>query len=190
MTKRRIAGAGLGLILLVLAGLALLDGPDLTMNANSVTEGVPRIHQGDTVTIGSMFSCLDDAGSVTITDIAPVGATGLTVTGWAIRPNPFWQRPPSTRPGDDPMMVGAERRTLASLRFPASRVVDVQCGRNGEGFEFAVEVRKTADGPAGASGWTVTYTSGGRTKQIEFPHAVRLCTEKKAWARSCEALQV
>lgn len=30
--------------------------------ANSVTEGAARIQRGDTVTIGSMVSCLDKAG--------------------------------------------------------------------------------------------------------------------------------
>jgi hypothetical protein len=87
-------------------------------------------------------------------------------------------------------MIGVARTPLARLRFPASRVVDVECGRNGEGFEFAVEVQKTIDGAAGASGWVVTYTSEGDTKQIEFPLAVRLCDEDKAWSRSCQALQV
>ena len=190
VTKKVSVGISLGLVLLVFAGWGLQNGPALTMNANSVTEGMPGIHRGDTVTIGSMFSCLDEPGSVTVTDISPVAATGLTVTGWAIRPNPYWKRPPSTRPGDDAMMIGVARRTLAKLQFPTSRVVDVQCGKNGEGFEFAVEVQKTTDGPAGASGWVVTYTSDGDTKQIEFPLAVRLCREDKAWAKSCEALKV
>lgn len=180
-------GIGIGLVLLVLAGWSLQGGPALTMNANNVTQGVPRIQRGDTVTIGSMFSCLDQPGSVTVTDISPVGATGMRVTGWALRPNPYRQRPPSTRPGDDVTMIGVARRTLTRLQFPTSRVVDVQCGENGEGFELAVEVQKTTHGAAGASGWLVTYTSDGEPEQIEFPLAVRLCRQDKAWAKSCQA---
>jgi hypothetical protein len=61
-------------------------------------EGTARVHQGDTVTIGSMFACLDKPGSVTITNIAPVGGVGLKVTGWGIRPNPFWKEPSPAPP--------------------------------------------------------------------------------------------
>jgi hypothetical protein len=193
VTKKVTAVIGLGLLLLLLlvpSRWGLKDGPDLTMTANSVTQGIPRIQEGDTVTIGSMFSCLDEPGSVTVTDISAVGATGLTVTGWAIRPNPYWKRPQSIRPGDDASMIGAARRTLTKLQFPTSPVVDVECGKNGEGFEFAVEVLKTTDGAAGASGWVITYTSDGDTKQIEFPLATRLCKEDKAWAKACQALKV
>lgn len=45
------------------------------------------------MTIGSMFACLDKPGSVTVTGIRPVNAIGLRVTGFAIRPNPFWKAP-------------------------------------------------------------------------------------------------
>lgn len=190
MTKKVSAGFGLGLGLLILAGCGFQDGPALVSpNANSVTESAPRIHRGDTVTIGSMFGCLDKSGSVTVTDISPVGGTGLEVTGWAVRPNPFWKPTPSGPPLADGQMIGVARTTLARLQFPTSRVVDVQCGSNGEGFEFAVEVQKTTNGEAGASGWVVTYTSGGDTKKLGFSLAIRLCNEE-GWAKSCQALKV
>jgi hypothetical protein len=102
-----------------------------------------------------MFSCLDEAGSVTITDISPVGRT-----------------------------------TLARLDFPADREVDVECGKRGEGVEFAVEVQKTTRGAAGATGCRVSCTSSGAARSLVFPVAVRLCNEDKASAKRCRALKV
>lgn len=155
---------------------------------NHVTEGAPRIHRGDTVTIGSMVACLDAPGSVTVTGIRPVHGTGLRVTGFAIRPNPFWKAPPVQPPVGG--QIGVERMTLAELLFPTARTIDVQCGKHGEAYEFAVQVLKTTNGEAGASGWVATYESGGTTEQLRFYLAVRLCNEDKAWSRTCEALKV
>jgi hypothetical protein len=154
-------------------------------------EGAAGIHRGDTVTIGSMFACLDKKGSVTVTGIAPVNGTGMKVTGWAIRPNPFWKKPDPAPPVGG--QIGVERMTLAKLLFPTSKVVDAQCknpARDGIGYEFAVQVRKTSNGEAGASGWVVTYTSGGKVKRVGYPIAVRLCNEKSADAKACRNLKV
>lgn len=190
MTLKLAAGPGLGLLLFILLGPGVRNGPVLmSPGVNGVTDGEPRIHRGDTVTIGSMFGCLDSPGSVTITDIAPTGGIGLEVTGWAVRPNPYWKPPGADRPGPEGQ-IGVARTTLARLQLPSSRVVDAECGRNGEGFEFAAEVRKTTDGEAGASGWVVTYTSDGVTRTMSFPLAVRLCNDDKAWAKPCLALRV
>jgi hypothetical protein len=189
MTKKVPARLGLGLGLLLALIACGSDGPGLrSPNEQSVTEGAARIHQGDTVTIGSLFGCLDKSGSVAVTDIAPVNATGMKVTGWAMRPNPFWRAPdPATPVGGQ---IGVERMTLAKLRFPTGNVVDARCGKSGEGYEFAVQVRKTTSGEAGASGWVVTYVSDGHTKKFGFTLAVRLCNEATADAPTCEALKV
>jgi hypothetical protein len=187
MTKGARAGFVLGL-LLALTGCSS-DGPRLTSpHMNSVTEGAARIHQGETVSIGSMFACLDKAGSVTVNDISPVNPTGMKVTAWAVRPNPFWIAPDPAPPvGGD---IGVERMTLAHLQFPTDRVLNAQCGRKGEGYEFAVQVLKTTSGEAGASGWVVTYTSEGHTRKLGFTLAVRLCNENSADAKACTALKV
>ena len=92
MCNKALVGLVSGL-LLVLTGCSS-DGPSLTYgHMSQVTEGEPRVHQGDTVSIGSMFACLDKAGTVTVTNISPINATGMKVTGWAVRPNPFWIAP-------------------------------------------------------------------------------------------------
>ena len=191
MTNTVPAGLGLGLgLLLVLTGCGS-DGPRLTSpGLHGVTEGAARVHQGDTVTIGSMFGCLDKSGSVTITDIAPVNGTGMKVTGWAVRPNPFWKKPDPAPPVGG--QIGVARMPLAKLLFPTSPVVDAQCkdpDKDGIGYEFAVQVQKTTSGEAGASGWVVTYTSDGKTKRVGYPIAVRLCNED-ADAKRCMALKV
>jgi hypothetical protein len=156
-------------------------------SANAVTEGAARIHQGDTVTISSMFGCLSKSGSVTVTDIAPVNETGMKVTGWAVRPNPSWKAPDPAPPVGG--QIGVARTTLAKLLCPDSRVLDVTCGKNGEGYEFAVQVQKTTSGEAGASGWVVTYTSDGKTRKLGYSIAVRLCNENSAEAEACTALR-
>src|SRR3954447_2186079 len=143
-------------------------GPSLTSaGMASVTEGAARVHQGDTVTIGSMFACLDTSGSVKVLKVEPVAPVGLKVTGWAIRPNPFWEgRPPPANPAHIRGQIGTARTTLARLAFPSSRTIDAdaQCGKQGRGYEFAVQVEKTTAGEAGAHAWTATYRSGGETK--------------------------
>lgn len=188
MTRTMGAALGIGGLLLTILVFGS-DGPTLTSpDMHSVVEGAPRIHQGDTVTIGSMFGCLDETGSVSVTDIVPIDDTGLEVTGWAVRPNPYW-KPGPPNPAHVEGQIGVEPTTLAMLRFPASRVVDAACGKNGEGVEFAVQVRKTTSGEAGASGWIVTYTSDGKGKSLSFPLAVKLCNTK-AWSKSCEALRI
>lgn len=184
---RRRATLGLVAVVLALACTACgSGGPVLTSHPNSVVEGAPRIHQGDTVTIGGMFACLDESGSVTVKTITAVNPTGLQVTEFGIRPNPSWKRSPTTGMGQ----LGVSRKTLSELQFPTSRVVDVKCGKNGEGVEFGLEVRKITRGEAGLSAIRVTYTSGGETKTFTFPLAVRLCNEEVAWAKRCRALEV
>jgi len=189
MTNMVPTGLGLGLGLLLGASGCGSDGPRLTYpSANAVTEGAARVHQGDTVTIGSMFGCLNKSGSVTVTDIAPVHGTGMKVTGWAVRPNPSWKAPDPDPPVGG--QIGVARTTLAKLLFPNSRVLHATCGKNGEGYEFAVQVKKTTSGEAGASGWVVTYASDGQTKRLGYPIAVRLCNEESADAKACTALKV
>jgi hypothetical protein len=184
-----VTGLGLGLALALSSCGS--DGPALTTPhpQNPVLEGAARVHQGDTVTIGSMFACLNQPGSVTITDIAPVHPNGLEVTGWAVRPNPFW-KPAPANPAHVTGQIGVARAPLSELAFPSSRVVDATCGKNGEGFEFAVQVKKTTNGEAGASGWVATYKSDGKTKKFGFLLSVQLCNEKSSDSKKCNALKV
>lgn len=156
-------------------------GPTLTADSaqNGATEGAPRVHQGDTVSIGSMFACLSAAGSVTVTQVTPVDPVGLKVTGFAMLPRP-----------DGRQWLGVEPKTLSALNLPTGRTLNATCDNHGRGYEFVVQVEKTTRGEAGAAGWLVTYSSEGHTKQYGFALAVRLCNENVAWARSCTALKV
>jgi hypothetical protein len=155
-----------------------------------VTEGAARIHHGDTVTIGSLFGCLNKPGSITIDTVEPVHPVGLHVTGWGLRPNPFWKPPSSPNAAHVGGQIGIERTTLPRLGFTTDRTIDVKCGQHGEGYELAVQVEKTTGGEAGASGWVVTYTTERETKKFGFPLAVRLCNEDTAWSKQCRALKV
>ena len=185
--------SGVAAVLLALAcivsGCGGSDGPSLTYpSANVVTEGADRVHQGDTVTIGSMFGCLNKPGRVTVLSVTPVKPVGLKVRGFGVRPNPFWKHTPGA--GGQIMVA---RSTLAALNFSADRSVTVECNRGGQegaGYEFAVEVEKTASGEAGASGWIVTYKTGDDTRKLGYPIRVRLCNENSSDAAKCQALKV
>ena len=182
--------------LLVLAAFAVYvetsssgspSGPTLLTGPNGVSEGAARIHQGDTVTIGGMMACLSETGWVKVDSVTAGSATGLQVTGFGIRPNPAWISSPTTGRGE----LGVSRHALAQLKFPTSRVVNTRCEKgSAKAVEFGVEVRKTTSGEAGVSSFRFTYTSGGDTKTLTFPFAVRLCNEDKAWAKKCKALKV
>jgi len=191
MTRKVLAGLGLGL-LLALIGCGGSDGPALiSPGLHGVLEGAATVHRGDTVTVGSMFACLDKKGSVTVTGIAPINGTGMKVTGWAIRPNPFWKKPDPAPPVGG--QVGVARMNLTRLLFPTSKVADTECknpAKDGIGYEFAVQVQKTTNGEAGASGWEVTYNSDGKTKRVVYPIAVVLCNENSADAKACRDLRV
>jgi len=195
MTTRTCV-AVLGLVLgLLLAAWRVIgtNGPVLTSpGANVVTQGTARIHQGDTVTIGSMFGCLNKPGAITIDTIEPVHAVGLRVTGWGLRPNPFWKGGPPSAP--NPAGIGGQitvaKARLSRLGFTTGRTIDVKCGQHGEGYELAVQVEKTTAGEAGASGWVVTYKTGDETRKFGFPLAVKLCNEKVSWSKKCNALKV
>jgi len=191
MARNALAVLGLGLFL-ALTGCGGSNGPTLVSpGLHRVLQGAARVHRGDTVSIGSMFACLDKKGSVTLTGIAPLNGTGMKVTGWAARPNVSWKKPDPAPPIGG--QIGVARATLARLLFPTSKVIDAQCknpARDGIGYEFAVQVEKTTNGEAGASGWVVTYTSDGKTKKIRYPFAVVLCNEKSADAKACRSLRV
>jgi hypothetical protein len=190
--KRAVIAALVACPALVIASCGS-TGPRLTSpGANSVGEGQPRVHFGDTVTIGSMVACLDRAGTVTVTDMTAVNPIGLKVTGWGLRPNPFWQGAPPSPPNLTNIggQITVVHATLSRLGFTADHHIDATCGKRGEGYEFAVQVQKTTAGEAGASGWVVTYKTGDETRKLGFALAVVLCNEKVSWSKRCNALKV
>lgn len=184
----------------VLIGLALVplvascgigsSGPDLILPPSISIVGEGKVHQGDTVTVGSMFTCLTKSGSVTIESVEPVKPTGLKATGWAIRPNPSWpgHESPTTGRGQ----VSIQRKPLSALQFSSSHTTDLECDDDtGKGVEIAVQLKKITSGEATASGFRVTYTSDGDTKSVLYPLGARLCNEDTADARPCrEALSL
>ena len=192
MTTSRAATVTVGAALLVAVGGCGSTGPHLTSPPGAVSEAQPRVHLGDTVSIGSMFGCLDRAGTVTITDITAVDPIGLKVTGWGLRPNPFWQGAPPSPPNRTGIggQITVVHKTLARLGFTADHDIDAQCGDHGEGYEFAVQVEKTTAGEAGASGWVVTYKTGDQTRKLGMALAVELCNENDTRSKKCEALKV
>jgi hypothetical protein len=146
----------------------------------TVTEGAARVHQGDTVSIGSMVACLNKSGSVKVLSIAPVHPVGLKVTGWTIRPNNGGQ-------------IGTARASLSELGIPHIRTVGprAKCVDNtGQGEEFIVQVVKTTTGEAGAHAWKAIYVSDGQTKTFTWTLTVKLCNENWADSKACTALKV
>ena len=191
-TRARAAVLGLvvGLLVIVVCVIGT-NGPLLASpHRRAVTEVAAGIHRGDTVSIGSMVGCLNKPGSITIEKVDAVHAIGLRVTGWGLRPNPFWEFRSSPAPSDVGRQLRIEKTPLRRLGFFAPHVLVQPCGKHGAGYELAVQVEKTTRGEAGASGWAVTYTTEGKTKTFVFPIAVRLCNEKVAWAKQCRALKV
>lgn len=193
LTNRQSAlGGALVVVILALIGWLIFQpfggsGPKLVPTKYGGIVGLHSVHQGDTVTIGSMVTCLDESGSVTVDDVTAVAPVGAEVTGWAIRPNPVWKPSPTT---DSALVDGPwSRKTLTALQFPTSHVVDVTCDeKTGRAVEFAVEMKKTTSAEAGVHAFRVTYTSDGNTMTYTFPLAARLCNEDNADAPACRTV--
>jgi hypothetical protein len=187
---KRLVGVVPVLLLLIaltvaaVIGLNLGRGPSLIFPASVSSGGVavPRAHLGDRWTIGMESTiCLDKPGKVEISSVTPVRPRGLRVTGFAVRPNQNWKPTQGVRGA----FLGEGRGPLQQFGF-TSRTVDVACQRNTpRGYELAVRLLKTTSGPAGASGWVVSYRASGRTGSLGIPFGLLLCPALSADAARC-----
>lgn len=179
MSRDARLSIGFAVLLVLVLGLVTYrwySTPVLIGPPHGGTEWEPHVHQGDTVTIGQIVTCVDGSGSVTVKKVVPVQPHGIEVTGWAIRDNPGWPGHESPTTGMGQLGVG--HKPLAAYKFPTSHVVDVQCDLSkGEAVEIGVEMKKTTDADlAGAVAFDVVY-SDGRTRTLTFPLSVVLCTD-------------
>jgi len=164
----------------------MFSSPPVIGDPISAVEGFPRIHQGDTVSIGLQVLCLNKTGSITIKSVTADNASGMQLTGWAMRPNPFW-KPPKIPLGG---LLSLRKAPLDQLGYTQRKTIDEKCAKNGEGYEIAIQAVKTTDGPAGASSFTVTYDTDGHTKHYTVNLAVFLCTENTSSSKACHTLKL
>ncbi|WP_092624588.1 hypothetical protein [Jiangella sp. DSM 45060] len=124
-------------------------------------------------TFHEMTLCLNEPGSAVVTDVAPIEpAGGFEVLGFSVLPveGPFVGH------------LGEPTQRMADAGYPADgpMVVDDVCpdeqsGEGGTVFTLAVEVAHTDPAAGSASGFLVTYESGGETLTVVKPFGISLC---------------
>ena len=108
-------------------------------------------------TFGAMDPCVT-SGSVTVIGFAFTTSSGLVLTGWGSRPNPFII-------GKN--MQGGTSRRLVNTGFTVGpATIDDSCDVEGApvGDEFAIEMYRTSAATGWANGLTVSYRSGTSKK--------------------------
>ena len=149
---------------------------------SQVVEGVPNVRPHRPVSIGEMVVCVSSPGAVTITSVVPVHPVGrLRVQAFAVRPNPFLEKPRGTQLGDAP-------GPLSSAGFKPSHRVDVVCGTRPGWYELGLQLVKSSDEPASAAGWLIRDRSGDQEGKLTIPLGVVLCSQPSASASGCRRL--
>ncbi|MEP6813947.1 MAG: hypothetical protein ABI873_00175 [Marmoricola sp.] len=180
---------GLGLLLVACGALRELDSWARLIEGNGLVNhtslGVGNVASGQTVSIGSMPLCLSRAGRVRVTAVRPVDPVGpLRVTGFAVRPNPYWLGHESGG-----TMLGDKIGPLTANGFGHSHIVDVACGKGdtGAGYELGLQLWRPGRAPVAASGFRVEYESAGHRARVILPNGVVLCP-REAGAPECERI--
>jgi hypothetical protein len=172
---RRSPRAVVGVVVVGLAVVALLvarailaaPAPKLIWGGGEMSAGSPNV-AGAPYTFGDMDPCVN-RGSVTVTKITSTQSAGVEVSAWGGRPNPF-EHGVSRIGAED---GGGKIATVVQAGFQTGpRVVHNLCsGRADEkdGYEFAIELRRTGAATGWAHGLTVTYRSRGGTHTLHLP---------------------
>lgn len=133
---------------------------------NPSGEEVPRVSVGAPITTEGFMVCLDAPGSAELTAVVPVGASGLEVTDFAVRPNPY------TRGGELADMYGS---LPAKYFVPGHRTVDRPCGKPGDSTDIGIEVVRTGDAVGRATSFRIEYRSGTSSRHLDLPYELVLC---------------
>jgi hypothetical protein len=183
-SKIALAGA-LSAVGVFASGCGLIHSPPRIVDptgGNWAIEGHPSVHRGDVLSIGMESTlCLDKAGKVRLTAVAPVRPVGMRVTGFALRPSQTW-KPTQGTPGQ---FLGVETAPLRQFGF-TGRTVDAVCTqKTGAGYELAVRVQKTVAGPTRAAGWKVSYVSDGHAETVTVALGINLCPDHRIKPNRC-----
>ncbi|HEX7740262.1 MAG TPA: hypothetical protein VF426_11505 [Marmoricola sp.] len=145
----------------------------VTPGSGSGGVAAPTARPGVAYSFGAMQVCIGGPrGGVRIESVRPVAARGgLHVTAYGV-----W------RPGTS--TLGAAKVRLSSLKgFDATREPTARCSEHR--FDtIAVQVEKSTGGAASATGFEVTYSSGGTMHSMRLPLGVALCA-RSSTRRTC-----
>ncbi|TDC46943.1 hypothetical protein E1212_25630 [Jiangella ureilytica] len=160
-------------ILVLTAGCS--DGPARLYEAEyGAGRGIYDARPGQPYAFEEMTLCLDEPGSAVVTKVAPIDPLGgFEVLGFSVRPAGHGRHANDLEQPTD---------RLAAAGYPADgpMVVDDVCpddqtGEGGTIFNLGVEVTYSATDAGTASGFLVTYESGGESLTVVRPFGVSLC---------------
>lgn len=123
---------------------------------------------------GGMALCVAKGDSVTVSEVSPVNAKGLTVTAFAIREHV----------GTD--YFGNASQPLTEVGFdPASVKASAQCADQ-RLVELGIQIRR-GQTTGSAESFLVTYISDGRERTVMIPFGMTLCEGHDAAVPYCSA---
>ncbi|TDD72413.1 hypothetical protein E1262_03695 [Jiangella aurantiaca] len=164
-------------LLLVTSGCS--GGPARLYEAESGGgRGIYDTRPGRPYAFEEMTLCLDEPGSVVVTDVSPIEPMGgFEVLGFSVRP---------VREGQGLGHLEEPTQRLAAGGYPVDgpMVVDDVCpddesGEGGTVFNLGIEVDYSAPDAGTASGFLVIYESGGESLTLVRPFGVSLCAARQ-----------
>ena len=165
----------------LLLGLAAWQGIALASSAQLVWpgDGGGAVTLRETIaehdySFGGMALCVAKGDSVTVSEVSPVNAKGLTVTAFAIREHV----------GND--YFGNASQPLTEVGFdPASVKASAQCADQ-RLVELGIQIRR-GQTTGSAESFLVTYISDGRERTVMIPFGMTLCEARDAAVPYCSA---
>ncbi len=177
MRNRRFWVLPAGCLLLAVTvwqGISLRSSAELVMpgDGGSASVTLPRTIAEHDYSFGAMALCLASGDSVTVSEVNPVNAKGLSVTAFAIREHV----------GTD--YFGYASQPLREVGFdPASVKVSAQCADQRR-VELGIQIRR-GQATGSAESFMVTYISDGRERTVMVPFGMTLCEGNDAAVPGC-----
>ena len=155
-------------------------GPSLVLpeGTHPVGSGLPISAPNVPLSFGAITVCLDRPGNVTVYSVRPKDPTGgLTVTDFALRPNPAWHHH---------NMLGDQVGTLSDAWFHGVRRVTLVCeAKTGRSSELGLQVTKTGQGNGTSRSFIIRWHSRDRSGSLTVPFALVLCAGPTADTPAC-----
>jgi hypothetical protein len=172
--------AAMGLFLVACMAGNEAPGPSLVLpeGTHPVGSGLPISAPNVPLSFGAITVCLDRPGNVTVDSVRPKDPTGgLTVTDFALRPNPAWHHH---------NMLGDQVGTLSDAGFHGVRRVTLVCeAKTGRSSELGLQVTKTGQGNGTSRSFIIRWHSRDRSGSLTVPFALVLCAGPTADTPAC-----